>query len=270
MKRILLTAAALTLGTSALAWAPADHAVAGAEEHAAIHAAAWNAKPAADGWLDKGMATATRHGMSGLAATAALATWQQDGKPVMADADMAKPQLASLDDGWAKGKPEGGAMTTASMDMKPSGGMEMETGMGGPLEEMATGYPACEPGRGDDRCIQLYERGVRQSLAQWKASEDVAMGGPFEPAPDGKPAADAQQDAAGHGSHAGHGTPPKEASAEGKPVVPEAEPGNAADKPGAMGGPYEPVTGYPPCRPGRGDDRCIQLYERGVTGRMDD
>lgn len=34
-----------------------------------------------------------------------------------------------------------------------------------------------------------------------------------------------------------------------------------------MGGPDEALTGYPPCRPGRGDDRCIQLYERGVTGR---
>jgi hypothetical protein len=48
-----------------------------------------------------------------------------------------------------------------------------------------------------------------------------------------------------------------------------------------MGGPYEEVygdgrvdltprpaqTSYPPCSPGPGDDRCIQLYERGVTGR---
>ncbi len=42
----------------------------------------------------------------------------------------------------------------------------------------------------------------------------------------------------------------------------------------AVGGPYEPaltraampaptVGAYPPCRPGPGDDRCIQLYERG-------
>ena len=43
----------------------------------------------------------------------------------------------------------------------------------------------------------------------------------------------------------------------------------------AVGGPYEPAmtrtamparaaTDYPPCSPGPGDDRCIQLYERGV------
>jgi hypothetical protein len=45
----------------------------------------------------------------------------------------------------------------------------------------------------------------------------------------------------------------------------------------AVGGPYEatavtrapmpaPTVGaYPPCSPGPGDDRCIQLYERGRT-----
>lgn len=33
----------------------------------------------------------------------------------------------------------------------------------------------------------------------------------------------------------------------------------------AMGGPLEAVN-YPPCSPGPGDDSCIQLYERGVTG----
>ncbi len=32
-----------------------------------------------------------------------------------------------------------------------------------------------------------------------------------------------------------------------------------------VGGPIA-ETGYPPCSPGPGDDRCIQLYEPGVTG----
>ena len=52
----------------------------------------------------------------------------------------------------------------------------------------------------------------------------------------------------------------------------------AAAAPAAMGGPYEPVTqtiaptmrsgDYPPCpRRDRTADRCIQLYERGVTGK---
>ena len=33
-----------------------------------------------------------------------------------------------------------------------------------------------------------------------------------------------------------------------------------------VGGPVEAQSGYPPCSPGPGDDRCIQLYEAGVTG----
>lgn len=33
-----------------------------------------------------------------------------------------------------------------------------------------------------------------------------------------------------------------------------------------VGGPIEERTGYPPCDPGPGDDRCIQLYEPGVSG----
>ena len=33
-----------------------------------------------------------------------------------------------------------------------------------------------------------------------------------------------------------------------------------------VGGPVEAQSGYPPCDPGPGDDRCIQLYEPGVTG----
>ena len=46
-----------------------------------------------------------------------------------------------------------------------------------------------------------------------------------------------------------------------------------AEKPVAdgQGGPYEPVatadaTSWPACDPGPGDDRCIQLYEAGVSG----
>ncbi len=53
------------------------------------------------------------------------------------------------------------------------------TGMGGP-EEPAV-WPACRPGPGDDRCIQLYERGVREAYAQWTGSgSETGMGGPEE------------------------------------------------------------------------------------------
>ena len=48
-------------------------------------------------------------------------------------------------------------------------------------------YQPCRPGPGDDRCIQLYERGVRASYARWlrqgatERATQVAMGGPVEP-----------------------------------------------------------------------------------------
>ena len=49
-------------------------------------------------------------------------------------------------------------------------------------------YRPCRPGAGDDRCIQLYERGVRASYARWlrhhgvdEPRSRVAMGGPSEP-----------------------------------------------------------------------------------------
>src|SRR5690606_5080348 len=54
----------------------------------------------------------------------------------------------------------------------------------------AQNYPACSPGPGDDRCIQLYEPGVRQQLAAWDqptggfasaGDTQTAMGGPYEP-----------------------------------------------------------------------------------------
>jgi hypothetical protein len=49
----------------------------------------------------------------------------------------------------------------------------------------------------------------------------------------------------------------------------EADEGASAATYTGMGGPLEEVdtSAYPPCSPGPGDDRCIQLYERGVTGR---
>lgn len=68
-------------------------------------------------------------------------------------------------------------------------GKEASTGMGGP-EEATTEYPPCSPGPGDDRCIQLYERGVatptnlalNEQLGPDRAGVGLAaMGGPYEP-----------------------------------------------------------------------------------------
>lgn len=78
---------------------------------------------------------------------------------------------------------------------------DVAQGVGGPEEAVqvasadlvprpaAGNYPACRPGPGDDRCIQLYEPGVRQQLASWNQSTggfadgatQTAMGGPYEP-----------------------------------------------------------------------------------------
>jgi hypothetical protein len=56
------------------------------------------------------------------------------------------------------------------------------------MEEAPITYRPCRPGPGDDRCIQLYERGVRSAYASWLRDHDVegersevAMGGPMEP-----------------------------------------------------------------------------------------
>ena len=56
------------------------------------------------------------------------------------------------------------------------------------VEEAPVTYRPCRPGPGDDRCIQLYERGVRTAYARWLRDHEVgeprtqvAMGGPEEP-----------------------------------------------------------------------------------------
>lgn len=145
----------------------------------------------------------------------------------------------------------------------------------------AGNYPPCSPGPGDDHCIQLYERGVRAQLAGWdrptgtlaENSATTAVGGPYEPVDTTLAAA-----MGGAGTYTGMGGPEEPVDASlamsGDGAVDAALGETAADEGSAaaytgMGGPLEEVatTAYPPCRPGPGDDHCIQLYERGVTGR---
>jgi hypothetical protein len=130
-------------------------------------------------------------------------------------------------------------------------------------------YPACEPGPGDDSCIQLYERGVRTALASWNrptgghgdGAVQTAMGGPeHEPGLDAHRPDMAMTESASHAS----GQAPIETAAadETDPSVPAA---TGAPAYSGVGGPIA-ETGYPPCSGAASDDRCIQLYERGVTG----
>ena len=92
-------------------------------------------------------------------------------------------------------------VTAAAATAVPQPDYRTFAGMGGPYEEAyGTGgvsltprpasenYPPCDPGPGDDNCIQLYEPGVRDNLAGWTGSSGGAldarsstgMGGPLE------------------------------------------------------------------------------------------
>ena len=162
MKKILVTAAALMLGsTSAHAWTIAQEDAHSGAKVANVDKAALEWDDVAIGDLAVAMASVAP---SGSKASSTIAKTADDGGLTWAEADI-------------KSKESVGGMMNASLDTSPKA-----VGMGGPLET-PQGYPACRPGRGDDRCIQLYERGVQAELSAYKATDGVAMGGPFEPAP---------------------------------------------------------------------------------------
>ena len=215
MKRTYIAAAALLLGTSAFAWAPAK---------------------------DKPLET----------------TWEQSA-PTAGDPDL---DLAE--------NPDATDPEAADTKVADTG----DNGVGGPLEtadaapamapalDLATrpatqNYPPCAPGPGDDNCIQLYEPGVRTALAGWNqpaggladGQSATAMGGPYEPV---------GGEAAGMAMNGDGVVDP----ALGETAAVEVA---QAGEYSGVGGPIA-ETGYPPCAPGPGDDRCIQLYEPGVTG----
>ncbi len=155
MKRFLMTAAAMTLGTSALAWAPEDAKQA-------------MDKPAAN-WSDKRMANVA---VAGAVELANKAAWESVAHLSDAHDKMFAAQMP--DDGAAKPAESMTAAQTASWEAKEAqiladkreaaatvamGGSTAYRGVGGPIEAR-TDYPPCRPGPGDDNCIQLYERGV--------------------------------------------------------------------------------------------------------------
>ena len=243
MTRFLVTAAALTLSTSALAWAPAQSTDQSATADAKFQTAAKSEWSADNGMAKFGTAaadsfdSAKAESFDGAKTETASfdAGVKSIGKEESGDAEfqvasfdgdsksMGKTGAADIDfasfDGDSKtaAKHGDGKVETAMADLGGKAeietasltegkenawtGKESATGMGGPLETAAatpqpsTGtYPACDPGPGDDRCIQLYEPGVRAALASWTGVSDkqIAMGGPFEPA------------AAGNKEHADH------------------------------------------------------------------
>jgi hypothetical protein len=286
MKRYFVAAGALLLGTSAVAWAAgADAGGKSGDESSVVTAdkgtvdksvagKSWDKGAIAAKLMDTKLATSAEADESKLAL--ASAEKEAGGKPQTAELDWDDPaaqaKLAHLNAGMSSDP----AVQT-KLAMADSG-----TGMGGPLDESAAvkttdltprpatmNYPPCDPGPGDDRCIQLYEPGVRAQLASWDRdtggladdSATNAMGGPYEPvdiADAGATAASLNADI--HEAMNGDGSVDV---ASGETADTELAHHGTAD---GMGGPIESVSGYPPCDPGPGDDRCIQLYEPGVTG----
>ncbi|HEX8217127.1 MAG TPA: hypothetical protein VF577_06660, partial [Allosphingosinicella sp.] len=164
MKKMLVTAAALMLGTSALAWAPAE------KEHMdamGVEAAQSDWSKSADKSsldfpsFDSKTAKAETAGLATSASPiggdvpAMFAKWEDPTveSTATASADMADVKGAV----YAASVQEKSAIQTASLNSKDA--TSPAVAMGGPIEE-PQGYPACQPGRGDDNCIQLYERGV--------------------------------------------------------------------------------------------------------------
>jgi len=289
MKRYAIAAAALLLGTSALAWTP-EHSnegkplaadmsqtlMAGDQLKKAdldvIYDAKMDAQPAYaeqaaafdDSWTPK-------------AVPASYDGWQDDAPPP----DTATPPADETS--W-------GADTTAMTEPAPT--MQIASADVTPRPATAN-YPACRPGPGDDNCIQLYERGVRTSLARWDqptggfAGEQAqAMAANSSPADDATEMASADTDegimpAPGIDSAAsGAGDEVMAADAADMDTRMAANDSALTTDPNSpyqgVGGPDEALmsdaeasatmqTGYPACSRSV-TDRCIQLYERGVTG----
>jgi hypothetical protein len=280
MRKILLTAAALALGTSAHAYSSLheDWHARGVAATAASAAAVAVVPAAFANWSDPTAAESAKTADDGGLSWAEADIKSKESVGGMSAATATAAELHALAAWMATKSADDGGMVWAESDIKSKdavGGTMMAkadtgTGMGGPLED-AQGYPACRPGPGDDRCIQLYERGVRDDLAAYKATEGVAMGGPFEPAADAKSAPSTAQaggakvpdddatvvegEADDADAHAGH-----DMTNGAKPAA------TATPAPNGIGGPIEARSGYPACSR-TVTDSCIQLHERGVTGQ---
>jgi hypothetical protein len=219
MKFHHLAAATLLLSSSALALAASDYG-----DAATTHEASWS--------------EATAHEMQALAGKASLWKSEQAIKPVKASAMSWDSDAVPLD------KPEATigddpdldlaekSIDTSAEDIETAlaaegadpamGDYVQEAGLSetAPMEMASAdlaprpasqNYPACEPGPGDDSCIQLYEPGVRTALASWEAptgglsdGNAVAMGGPLDEAEFADVAAEVDEAGNALASHGDH------------------------------------------------------------------
>ena len=199
MRKFPIAAAALLFGTSAYAMVPGTepagawvdkdpYTVTGTTALGTSAAEALKPQPAAADWWDKAEPAAWT--VDKAAAFKADALADDTMKADLASSD----EFAATDEEWeaaaaakeaeAYGEPK---LESAIVEPEPvSSGttaldeeaIPVEAGVGGPYEPVATAaemtprpaaqnYPACRPGPGDDRCIQLYEPGVQAELASW-------------------------------------------------------------------------------------------------------
>ncbi|MFN3726094.1 MAG: hypothetical protein ACK4SZ_07285 [Allosphingosinicella sp.] len=183
------------------------------------------------------------------------AAWTADKPIALTDAQIAEKEA------WVAANPMSDT-DMATMTEKPLADAD---GQGGPYEPVAaTSWPACDPGPGDDRCIQLYEPGVRGAYAQWSAGrENMAMGGPYEPVssdkamvganPTTEPTGVRVDKAAMAMDHSNMVVATRTAEEmQNASVYGKVEPVYTG-----VGGPLEEVRDYPRCR-SRSDDRCQQ------------
>lgn len=271
MKQVYLGAAALLLGTSALAWAadkPVDKdpkaMLIGAKAAEFVKASDWVKAPKVETVkVEPVSATLTADD------EAVLLAKKGEGNPdldLAVKPDAVQPELAVAGTGVGGPLEEIDAKTASAAELTP--------------RQAAHNYPPCShSGPGDDNCIQLYEPGVRQQLASWTqptgglagadetrmaaagATTETGVGGPYEPV-------ESSTELAMNGDGSIDGAMGEVSPDE--PVATAASTDTSTYT--GMGGPLEEVTpvkattDYPPCHPGPGDDRCIQLYERGVSG----
>lgn len=177
MKKLVLGAGALLLSTSPLVGI--GHASTSTAAAINGEGLAWAMSPMLrEAGVDAGMTQVQAVDWAGNGQTAALAGGKNS-QPTASQ--IAEKQL------WLA--QQAGSSTEMAMKdgagVKTAGMSDSVNGQGGPDESAeSTGgvWPACRPGPGDDRCIQLYERGVRGAFAQWSAGrERLGMGGPEEP-----------------------------------------------------------------------------------------
>lgn len=241
MKRYIIGAAAMLLSTSALAATMVGDK--GSKDPTQL--SKWESVD--KGWSNAGMAAADE---IPLAEKAAFPL--SEAEVYAGSSDPAKPALASAS--W-----DGAIEPQAAAEPAPLGG-PVETAAVSDLtpRPASQNYPACDPGPGDDNCIQLYEPGVRTALASWDGSlgglddgsATTAQGGPYEPVVESHATVTSASETMPDAAYVAN---------EVDPVIVE-----SASHQG-VGGPLV-ETGYPACSGSASDDRCIQLYERGVTG----